>query len=66
MPTTDLLAPDQVAKLLGVTRKRLAEWRSQGIGPEFLKLGHRTVRYHVEDLDTWLEAHRRRGPKVGS
>lgn len=55
--TTELLDPKQVAGLLGVTEKRLADWRYRGEGPDYLKLGHRTIRYQRTAIDAWLEDH---------
>jgi predicted DNA-binding transcriptional regulator AlpA len=42
------------AAYLGLSVKTLAMWRSQGIGPKFLKLGK--VFYYREDLDAWLKS----------
>jgi predicted site-specific integrase-resolvase len=41
------------AEYLGRAAKTLAQWRSKGIGPTFIKPGGR-VFYFKEDLDTWL------------
>jgi len=55
-----LLAPRDVAALLGITEKTLAEWRWKGTGPRFTKLGgtHRTapVRYRASVIREWLDA----------
>jgi excisionase family DNA binding protein len=51
----DLLSPDEVAALLRVPVKTLAQWRYLGTGPRYAKLG-RHIRYRAADLDTWLEA----------
>lgn len=47
-------SPAQVAEVLGIPEKTLAEWRSQGIGPEYLKIG-RYVRYQWSDVNAWLD-----------
>lgn len=50
-----LLAPDQVAEFLGVTKATLADWRCKGMGPAYVKVG-RLIRYPQSPLDEWLEA----------
>lgn len=42
-----LLLPQQAAEILGVKVQTLAEWRLNGRGPPFIKLG-RAVRYRPE------------------
>ncbi|TSE00815.1 helix-turn-helix domain-containing protein [Skermania sp. ID1734] len=36
----------------------LAAWRAKGIGPAYVRIGTRTIRYSIADLDAWLEAQR--------
>ncbi len=55
-PPEKLLRPAEVAGLIGVDPQLLADWRSRRVGPPFLKLGHRTVRYHPATLDRWLDS----------
>jgi excisionase family DNA binding protein len=52
--TDRLLRPDEVADRLGVPPGTLANWRYQGHGPTYLKVG-RHVRYRAIDVDTWLD-----------
>lgn len=59
-----LLDTVEVARVLGIHPATLATWRSQGRGPEFLKVGPRKVRYRVRDLDTWLDRNRRTSTRV--
>jgi hypothetical protein len=35
----------------------LRKWRREGKGPAFVRVG-RSIRYRIQDLDTWLAAHR--------
>lgn len=49
-----LLAPADVAQVLGVPTATLANWRSGRTGPLFLKIG-RLVRYRGADLDAWID-----------
>jgi hypothetical protein len=58
-----LVTTEQAAEYIGGDDKPLKTntlegWRVQGIGPRYIKIG-RLVRYRVEDLDTFLEAHTR-------
>lgn len=46
---------------LSVSQGTMSNWRSFGTGPRFLRLGPKTIRYLVSDLDEWL-ASRDRGP----
>ena len=45
----------ELADLLCISTKTLANWRCQGKGPPFLKFG-RSVRYRKSSVDTWLAA----------
>jgi predicted DNA-binding transcriptional regulator AlpA len=49
-----LLAPADVARVLGVPVATLANWRSGRTGPVFLKIG-RHVRYRRADLEAWID-----------
>ena len=45
MNQTQLLTPGQVAEQLNVSLQTLWRWRKAGTGPEFIRLGDKTVRY---------------------
>jgi hypothetical protein len=45
----------QVAEYLGTTTGRLANLRSAGIGPAYVKVGS-SVRYRVEDIEAYVDA----------
>lgn len=49
----EVLRPERVAKLLGVSLNTLAIWRHYNRGPSFLKIG-RQVRYPVAALNEFL------------
>lgn len=51
-----LLWPEEVAEVLGVPVGTLANWRYQGRGPAFVKVG-RHVRYRRSDVAGWIEQH---------
>jgi excisionase family DNA binding protein len=52
---TRLLTANELASELGVGTQTLAQWRWQGAGPAFIKVG-RLVRYRRTDVDAWLAA----------
>jgi hypothetical protein len=47
------------ARYLGISESFLNKTRTLGNGPRFLKIGARVV-YSVDDLNQWLDQHRRR------
>ena len=54
MHNAELLTPDAVAHLTGLSRETLAQWRSQKKHIPFLKIG-RLVRYDPRDIAAYLE-----------
>lgn len=50
------LSPSELAERLGVPQKTLAEWRSNGTGPAYQRVG-RHVRYAPSAVNAWLEQH---------
>ena len=50
----DLLTPEEVAEITGLSMDTLAQWRSQKRGITYLKIG-RAVRYDPADVQTYLE-----------
>ena len=46
----------EVEVLYGLDYQTLANWRSQGKGPRYVKAGARRVLYRRTDLDKWMEA----------
>lgn len=50
-----LLDTKKSAKFLNVNPKTMIRWRMQGIGPQFIRIGARTIRYRLRDLERWLE-----------
>ncbi len=54
------VAANEAAAMLGVSPRTLANWRTQGIGPAFVRVGsvHSRTLYRVEDLTAWLDANR--------
>jgi predicted DNA-binding transcriptional regulator AlpA len=54
--TAALLDERQAAAYLGWTPRTMQQRRFQGAGPRFVRLGARSIRYRVEDLDDFIEA----------
>lgn len=50
----DMLTPDKAAMVLNLSVKTLANMRSSGGGPLFVKLANRTIRYRYCDLKTFI------------
>jgi predicted DNA-binding transcriptional regulator AlpA len=56
------MSPEQVAKLVGLSEKRLADFRATGEGPPHFKHA-RAVRYKRSEVEAWLAGKRRGGEK---
>jgi hypothetical protein len=52
-----LLPPPVVAQRLNVAVQTLARWRSERVGPPFLRVGGR-IAYHWPDVVRWLASRR--------
>lgn len=50
------------AAYLSLATSTLDNWRSQGIGPRYHRIG-RAIRYDVADLDAWFDEYRVGGVK---
>lgn len=50
------LNAEQTANLLGIKTSTLANWRSRGLGPAYIKTGatRSPVLYRKSDIDKWL------------
>lgn len=57
----ELLTVKEVARLVDYSESALNNWRSQGIGPRYLKLSTRRVRYRRSDILAWLDSAERGG-----
>jgi hypothetical protein len=55
IPLPELLTTIEAAAYLKIDPGTLDNYRSQQIGPDFIKVGH-LVRYRPEDLETWLRS----------
>jgi predicted DNA-binding transcriptional regulator AlpA len=50
-----LLDVKQAAAFLGTTVNTLADWRTDGIGPPYVKIGY-LVKYQCRDLHQWVQS----------
>ena len=51
-----LLNEVQAGEYLSLSHRTLQNWRVKGGGPKYRKIGAKTVRYHLLDLQVWLDA----------
>lgn len=55
-----LMKTSQAAAFLNITPKRLRAWRSEGVGPAYIRLGNKAqsqCRYHPNVLQEYIEQH---------
>ena len=52
-----LMTPRQLAQYLGSSISALSQYRAQGTGPAYYKIG-RAVRYRLSEVNKWLEQQR--------
>jgi len=48
------LSAHELAKALSVSEPTLERWRRQGLGPPFIKVGNKRIRYPITELDLWV------------
>jgi predicted DNA-binding transcriptional regulator AlpA len=53
-----LVSQRQAAEMLGLSARTLESMRLKCIGPSFVRLSRRCVRYQVVDIQAWIEQHR--------
>ncbi|MBP3193786.1 helix-turn-helix transcriptional regulator [Natronogracilivirga saccharolytica] len=59
MPKKYIIRPNELCKMLAVSRSTL--WRMENVGrlPDRVKIGPRTVGWYNTDIEEWLEQNRR-------
>jgi hypothetical protein len=55
----NLLTPEEVAAYLQVSPRTLESWRYKGIGPRFLRVTKRLIRYDLKDIRDWEKQSRK-------
>ena len=51
-----LLPEKDAARFLSVSQRTLQAWRVSVVGPPYIKMGSRAVRYRRRDLIAWIDA----------
>jgi predicted DNA-binding transcriptional regulator AlpA len=54
--TKRLLTPEEAGRLLGVGIQTLSNWRTRKVGPIYVKVGQRLIRYREDDLQAFVDA----------
>lgn len=55
---TKLVDDVYLAEMTGITKRTFQNWRVDGTGPKFIKLGS-CIRYRLADVLAWLEENER-------
>lgn len=53
-----IIKPKEAAAILGKEERTLANWRSLGVGPAYIKQNNRDIGYLWPDLIKYIEKHR--------
>ena len=53
-----ILTPAQVSQMVGLKVDTLYRYRQAGIGPEYIRINSRVVRYEREAVLAWFSKHR--------
>lgn len=59
-----LLTPDDVARMMRVSRRTVSTWRYRGKGPRYVHVTHNCVRYRVSEVRKWLSDREKRESEV--
>ena len=49
-----LLTPDDVARMMRVSRRTVSTWGYRGQGPRYVHVTHNCVRYRMSEVRKWL------------
>lgn len=61
MSDKNLISTDRAALMLGVERQTLANWRSQGKGPEYVRISKNCIKYDPAEVRAFINARKRGG-----
>lgn len=53
-----LLDEKAAANFLGLVPRTMQSWRQKGIGPAYVKISARCLRYSLSDLQAWIDTRR--------
>ncbi len=51
-----LINEHDAARYIAHSVKTLQSWRCKGIGPKFVRISGRSIRYRYSDLNEWVES----------
>ena len=51
----EFLSPTELSAYVGIAVQTLARWRSEGRGPDYIKIGRKKVAYRMSAVHSWLE-----------
>ncbi len=51
-----LIDEKAAGEFLGIQPRTLQQWRQRGVGPKYLAISRRCVKYRFCDLDAWAES----------
>nr|WP_265447188.1 helix-turn-helix domain-containing protein [Flexivirga meconopsidis] len=54
--SADFVTPKELAAHLGMTESGLRGWRARGVGPKWVILAPKVVRYRRADVEEWIRA----------
>lgn len=49
-----MLTQSECAELLRLSPRTLERLRGSGLGPKFARMGNKSVRYRIEDVEAWV------------
>ena len=63
LPSDDdaLISAAMLPNYIPLAAQTFNRWRSERIGPPFIKLGKRTVAYRAGDIRAWIKAQKQAG-----
>lgn len=61
VPLPVLLSTAELAEMLGMTDRNVRLMRSEGVGPPFIKISARIVRYDRDAVMAWMHSRTRGG-----
>ena len=56
MSESRLLTPEEAGAMLGIKIQTLSNWRTRKVGPPYVRVGQRLIRYRENDLQAFVDA----------
>ncbi|NCC61329.1 MAG: DNA-binding protein [Verrucomicrobiae bacterium] len=54
--TLTMLTPEQTSRMLCISPRTLENWRYRGMGPKYLQISKRCIRYRLSDIEEWQQS----------